>query len=156
MAGERGAAIEVLARGVCVRGKRLLLCHTRGAKNTYLPGGHVEFGEPAARSLEREIREELGRRARARGFLGAVEHRFTQRGRRHCEINLVFAVTMAGLHPARPPRSREGHLDFRWVPLSRLREARLEPRPLCRLLPRWLKSRRAGGPRWASTYPDPS
>jgi len=52
--------IEILARGVCVSGGRLLVCHTHGADNTYLPGGHVEFDEKAKIALRREMMEEMG------------------------------------------------------------------------------------------------
>ena len=145
--------IEILARGVCVRRGRVLLCHGKGSPNTYLPGGHVEFREAAGRSLEREIREELGLAARARRFLGAVEHTFLQKGRRKCELNLVFEVRIDGLDSVPSPLSREDYIEFLWAPLSRLRAAHLEPAPLCRLLPRWLKGA-AGAGRWASTYGD--
>ena len=36
--------IEIMARGVCVLDGALLLCHSAGADNTYLPGGHIDFG----------------------------------------------------------------------------------------------------------------
>jgi 8-oxo-dGTP pyrophosphatase MutT (NUDIX family) len=101
----RDSQIEVMARGVCVRDRHLLVCHTRGAKNTYLPGGHVEFRESAPDALEREIREELGLSSRVRGFLGAIEHEYRQKGRIHCEINLVFFLDLEDIAKLPPERS---------------------------------------------------
>ncbi len=143
--------IEVLARGVCVRNGKLLLCHSKGDANTFLPGGHVEFEEMAAKALCREIKEETGLDAEAVGFLGAVEHTFKQKGERHCEINLVFEIKIPGLSSDRNPASCEDHIEFLWVPISRLSKSALEPAVLRRLLPVWLRG--AGDPeRWASTY----
>jgi len=130
--------IEVLARGVCVKSGRLLLCHTKGAQNTYLPGGHVEFMEAAPDSLSREVKEELGLDAEIKGFLGAVEHTFLQRGKRHCEINLVFEIEVRGIDPSAPPDSLEDYIDFRWISPGDLAESGLEPAVLRKVLPLWI------------------
>lgn len=143
--------IEILARGAYVQNGALLLCHTENASNTYLPGGHVEFDESATESLRREIEEELGCHSTIGRFLGALEHRFLQKGRRHCEINLVFEMSIPTLTPPRPPPSRESHLDFRWIALDKLHESDLEPKPLRKLLPEWL-THDNGIERWESTY----
>ena len=132
--------IEILARGVCVVKGQLLLCQTRGAANTYLPGGHVEFREPARKALEREIAEELGLRAKAGRFLGCAEHVFRQKGRWHAEINLVFELRIPGLTPATPPPAVENWIDFCWAPWTKLRSARLEPAALVGALQGWLKN----------------
>lgn len=147
----RSKQIEVIVRGVCARSGHVLLCHTRGARNTYLPGGHVEFREKAVDALAREIKEELGIKPRVGRFLGAVEHTFVQRGERHCEINLIFALEVGKMDVSRSPPSREGYIDFRWIPMAKLRESKLEPSVLRMLLPSWLKRDRAPA-RWASAY----
>jgi len=131
--------IEIMARGVCLVKGQLLLCHSRGAENTYLPGGHVEFREPARTALEREIAEELGCRGKAGRFLGCVEHAFRQKGEWHAEINLVFELHIPGLSPDAPPPACEKGIDFLWAPLAKLRAAQVEPVVLIQQLPLWLK-----------------
>ena len=143
--------IEIIARGVCVKDGRLLLCHSKGKWNTYLPGGHVEFGERAEYSLEREIQEEMGLTAKAGRFLAAVEHTYLRKGRISCEINLIFEFTARGLSSRCSPPSCEDYIEFFWAPVSGLRRHNLEPEALCRLIPLWLKGT-CRPVRWASTY----
>jgi len=128
---------------------KLLVCQTRGSVITYLPGGHVEFGEGAAVALAREIEEELGLACRVDRFLGCAEHRFRQKRRMHTEVNLIFAMSLQGATPEKAPPSREGHLAFYWIPMADLTAGRLEPAPLQRALPLWC--RRRGAAPWVST-----
>lgn len=150
MRNER-ASIETIVRGVaCVDGL-VLLCRSRGAANTYLPGGHIDFGESARVALKREIREELGLDCTVGRFLGGAEHTFVQKGRTHCEINLVFALEAAGLRGGAPVASREAQISFAWARAGELAAASLEPHPLCALIPHWLTAGADGT--FASTYP---
>ena len=57
--GSRGF-VETIARGVAVRDGKVLLCRAKGGQSTYLPRGHIEFGEPGREALVREVKEELG------------------------------------------------------------------------------------------------
>lgn len=142
--------IEVIARGVLVKDGSLLICRTKGAGNTYLPGGHIEFREDARGALVREIQEEMGCPAKAGGFLGVVEHSFIQGGRRHCELNLVFALEIDGISSKSNPPAREDYIEFMWLDLNELRSSNLEPYPLRAKISQWLES--SDQPeRWAST-----
>jgi len=133
-------AIETIVRGVCIRSGRVLLCRSRkGGRLSYLPGGHIEFGETARAALAREMEEELGIAARIGRFLGCSEHGFVQKGESHAEINLVFRMTLDGLPSDRDPQAREDWIRFFWHPVDRLEEAGLEPAPLRQALARWLK-----------------
>ena len=110
------AGIEVIARGVCAVDGKLLLCRAKGGKTTYLPGGHIEFGETGRQALVREIKEELGLDSTAGAFLGVVENSFIQHGKPHAEINLVYELSLADGEV----RAREDWIEFVWRTLDNL------------------------------------
>ena len=115
------AGIEVIARGVCVIDGKLLLCRAKRGATTYLPGGHVEFGETGRQALVREIREELGVEAGTGAFLGVVENSFLQHGKPHAEINLVYELRLDPDSAVRDaPRAQEDWIEFEWRPLADL------------------------------------
>lgn len=109
LGGSRGF-VETIARGICVRNGEVLLCRAKGGETAYLPGGHIEFGETGAAALAREMREEAGVDVTVGRFLGAVENDFLQHGKRHCEINLVYEMTVAEGEVS----SREDWIGFEW------------------------------------------
>jgi len=111
------AGIEVIARGVCVQDGKILLCRAKGGATTYLPGGHVEFGETGRQALVREVKEELGVDAETGAFLGVVENAFQQHGKPHAEINLVYELKLPAATRA---RALEDWIDFEWRDLARL------------------------------------
>ena len=138
------AGIETIARGVCVRNGKLLLCRAKGGASTYLPGGHIEFGETGRQALVREVKEELGVESSTGAFLGVVENTFLQHGKPHAEINLVYELEMGmgngergmGNGELPPIKSQEDWIEFEWCELNRLDEANLLP-PAFRSLSAW-------------------
>ena len=129
-AGARGE-IETIARGVCVKDGKVLLCRGKGAASTYLPGGHIEFGETGAEALVREMKEETGLDSTAGKFLGVVESSFLQHGEKHCEINLVYELSIENSDVA----AQEDWIGFEWCPISNLAAANLLPVDIRRLIP---------------------
>ena len=111
------AGIETIARGVCVRDGKILLCRAKGGSTTYLPGGHIEFGETGRQALAREVKEELGADAKTGRFLGVVENSFLQHGKPHAEINLVYELQ---LPPETAAKACEDWIEFEWRDLTRL------------------------------------
>lgn len=143
------AAIEIIARAAITAERHLLLARKKGAAHSFLPGGHVEFGEPAEIALARELQEELAISVEVGRFLGAVEHAWDDAHGPNHELNLVFKVTWPGLDKPAPVRPAEPHLEFVWHPTGRLADANLRPQVLCDVLPRWLDRRTGTG--WSST-----
>lgn len=133
------AGIETIARGVCVRDGKVLLCRAKGGRSTYLPGGHIEFGETGRQALVREVKEELGITSETGLFLGAVENSFLQHGKPHAEINLVYELKIGsdGASDGLPPlKSQEDWIEFEWYALDQLEAANLLPETF-RSLSRW-------------------
>ena len=121
------AGIETIARGVCVKDGKLLLCRAKGGKSTYLPGGHIEFGETGRAALVREVKEELGVDSSSGAFLGALENSFMQNGKAHAEINLVYTLDLSEGVDAGNVESQEDWIEFVWHDLDQLDAANLLP-----------------------------
>ena len=125
--------IEIIARGVCIREDRVLVCRSVAGGYCYLPGGHVEFGETAQFALSREVSEETGFESAVGDLLGVDECRFAQAGKsgklkpRH-EINLLYELQLLprGTKCIAVP-SLEPHIDFRWVWVVELLAANFKP-----------------------------
>ena len=118
------SGIESIARGVAIADGKILLCRAKGGKTSYLPGGHIEFGETGREALEREIREELGVESKTGRFLGVVENSFFQHEKPHSEINLVYELIFTSPVEA---KAVEDWIEFEWVKLEDLDSAKILP-----------------------------
>ena len=129
--------IETIARGVCVIDGKVLLCLPKDRSYSYLPGGHIEFGETGREALVREMKEETGLDATAGDLLGVVESQFVQKGEKHCEINLIYEmrvpvpVTSSSQVTSSSDElrveSQEDWICFDWVPCDRISSVNLLP-----------------------------
>ncbi len=122
--------IELIARAVIQREDKILLAHKIGDPNTFLPGGHIDYGEYSDAALIRELREELGIEAEIGEFMGLQEYQFKDwDGRHHHEINFIYrAETKDEI------KSRESHLEFLWCEFDQLEEKMLLPDTLPSLI----------------------
>lgn len=130
-----------LARGIFIHDNNVLVAQAKGYKNTFLPGGHIEFGESAKDALKREIEEELGINCIVGGFLGLIEHKWEKNGVLNCEINQVFEVISNELNSNSNPLAIEPHLEFFWCKASDLDNINLQPFPLRKLIRNYLNGK---------------
>jgi 8-oxo-dGTP diphosphatase len=123
--------IEVLARAAIVVERRALLVRSKGAANTFLPGGHVELGEPIAVALRRELDEEMGVSCTVAAPLGVVEHTWRDdENRARFEVNHVFRVHLSSADVT----SKEPALEIVWAALDTLDDVNLQPAPMRAIL----------------------
>ena len=141
--------IELLVRAVIGSRGQFLIAHTKGASNTYLPGGHVDAGESLKYALARELKEELGVAAEVGDYLGTVEHAWEDDNGQHHEINHLFKVTSTELSVDETPDSLEDHIEFLWLSPVEFDEHNLQPSPMRQLLMNWESGSKTAG--WAST-----
>ena len=121
--------IEIIARGLLIHEGRVLLCQNNKVGYYYLPGGHVEFSEPAAYALKREMIEECGQSVEVGPLLISTEQVFQGPKRMHHEINLVFHMEQLGgkRTPPETVQSIEEQISFDWIELAQLHETDLRP-----------------------------
>lgn len=131
-----------LVRGIFIKDNQVLLAQAIGEKNTFLPGGHIEFGESAKDALLREIEEELDISCTVGNFLGLVEHKWERKGVLNCEVNQVFEVTSKSLKVGISPKSRESHLQFFWCSEDDLDDCNLQPYPFRHLLKDYMNGKK--------------
>ena len=122
--------IEVIDRAVIIHRGKILLCKSKDANYYFLPGGHVEFGETLLKALSREIKEELGTTVKSAKFIDVVENVFTAKKRTYHELDLIFRVRLKNNKVA----SLEKHIEFHWVPTNRLKQTRILPTAIKKIL----------------------
>ena len=111
--------IELIARAYLRSGDRVLLCQNVKRGHQFLPGGHIDPGEPAAVALRREFMEEANLPVRVGPLLFVNESFFTEPNKSvHHEINLVFLVEPETPLGDDPPTSVESHIRFIWHDLN--------------------------------------
>ncbi len=166
--------IEFIARGVMVHNQHILLCRAVKHNYTYLPGGHVEFGESAGQALCREFMEETGLAVRVADPCLFHETAFTQNGRERHELNIAFPVELSPHPPSPHPPSQphpsptlavtqdtapnpvpslESDIAFDWVRIEDLPQANIKPESMLS----WLMDQpwsSAVGPLWISEISD--
>jgi len=136
--------IEVIARALILNGDKILLTHAKSKKYTYLPGGHVKYGEFTEEALKRELQEELGVSTEIIAFVGVLEYKYKSfEGETMIfhELNLIFYVKISGaVSTVHGLQSKEKRLEFIWVPIKKLKDYNLLPAPLITLIPSWINS----------------
>lgn len=124
---------EVISRAIIIKGDEILLCFGKEAKNYFLPGGHVEFGENAENALIREIKEEMNAKGKIENFAGVFENSYTDKSGLRDEINLCFGVNMNGDNFS----SVEDQIAFEWIPLGKLEKINFLPNEFATTIKKW-------------------
>lgn len=126
-------AFHYLARGIITSGDDVLLVRAVGDTMTFLPGGHIEFAEPAKDALKRELMEEASIDGEVGDFIGAAENEWEVNGVLNAEVNLLFRVE-TDLSSKVPVTSNEPHLEFLWVHKQEVEAYNLYPVALRQLI----------------------
>ncbi len=129
--------IECPVRALIIDNNKILLCRPIDKDYFFLPGGHIEFGEYAKDTLNREIMEELGvgvRKVQSLGFIDNIYDDKDEGMTRH-EINLIYFVELLSTKL----KLTEEHISFEWVNVLDMEKINLLPAPVKRFIIEWVK-----------------
>jgi len=127
--------IENISRAIIIKEDRILLARQIGSDYTFLPGGHIEFGETAEEALHREMYEELGISGKCGKFICTVENIFSDaKGKKCHEIALYYLYHPEIKNANDSFESKEPHLEFFWADIEELENLNIKPEILDRLI----------------------
>ena len=117
--------IESIVRAIVVKNDKILLCNNLKHNFYFLPGGHIEEGEPPEGALKRETLEELNKILQKTKYITKISNSFVQEGEQHDEVFLIYLVALEDYENI---ESKEDHIRFEWVPINNLPLVDLQPR----------------------------
>lgn len=137
------ANTHVIARAVIIDQGHILLCKTTDLQNNFyfLPGGHIEHGESAAKALVRELIEEAGFEVTIKRFLGCLENAFYASDLCLChdhDYSFIFEASSPELTLEAKIPKLEDNCDIVWMPMAQLPELNFKADQLKVLIPYWL------------------
>jgi len=118
---------ELIVRIVVRKSDKVLLCKNKEHGHYFLPGGHVEFGDSLEQTIYKEMNEELGLLKSDIvniSFNNYLEGSYLSKEEKHCELNMIFN---SEIKDGIEIKSKEDHIDFEWVELSKIPEVNLLP-----------------------------
>ena len=127
--------IEIISRAFIIREGKLLLCKALNGGHYYLPGGHVEFGENAESSLQREMIEECNQSITNIKFIGVFENKWGEPA--HHEYNMLYTAELSP--ESIEVVSKEDHIAFEWVSFEKLGEVTFYPKEFLDRIVLWCK-----------------
>ena len=120
--------IENIARAIILKNGKVLLAGQKGSVYTFLPGGHIEFGETAETALHRELMEETGITGRCGKFISTIENIFTDAdGKKYHEIAVYYLYHPNNANGTEKVSSLEEHLEFVWADIDELEDFNIKP-----------------------------
>lgn len=81
---------EFIARALILHHSHVLMCRSVSGNYLYLPGGHINFAEPAVNALSRELQEEANLKIAVGPLLLTTESTFNDGKSDHHELTLIF------------------------------------------------------------------
>ena len=113
--------IHVLVRAVIIENGKLLVTTDVNREVSFLPGGHIHYGEKAIDALKRELAEELGNNnLQINTLLGVIEDAWDYKGELYHGVHLLFRVSSNQSDLIKSLRSNESNLSLEWIPIDEL------------------------------------
>ena len=131
--------LNIRAAGVIIHNGKILAHRNINSDHYALVGGRVQIGENSAKTVRREIQEELGKNIEITGYIATIENFFEMKGSKYHEILFVHQAEFINDEDKEIEytlKNKEGkdYLQYEWLDLSKIEEYPLYPKAIQTIL----------------------
>ena len=131
--------LNIRAAGVIIHNRKILAHRNINSDHYALVGGRVQIGENSAKTVKREIQEELGKNIEITGYIATIENFFEMKGSKYHEILFVHQAEFINDEDKEIEytlKNKEGkdYLQYEWLDLNKIEEYPLYPKAIQTIL----------------------
>lgn len=131
--------LNIRAAGVIIHNGKILAHRNINSDHYALVGGRVQIGENSAKTVRREIQEELGKNIEITGYIATIENFFEMKGSKYHEILFVHQAEFINDEDKKIEytlKNKEGkdYLQYEWLDLNKIEEYPLYPKAIQTIL----------------------
>ena len=127
--------LNIRAAGVIIHNGKILAHRNINSDHYALVGGRVQIGENSAKTVKREMQEELGKNIEITGYIATIENFFEMKGSKYHEILFVHQADFISDEDKKIEyilKNKEGkdYLQYEWLDLKKIEEYPLYPKEI--------------------------
>lgn len=131
--------LNIRAAGVIIHNGKILAHRNINSDHYALVGGRVQIGENSAKTVKREIQEELGKNIEITSYIATIENFFEMKGSKYHEILFVHQAEFINDEDKEIEytlKNKEGkdYLQYEWLDLNKIEEYPLYPKAIQTIL----------------------
>lgn len=131
--------LNIRAAGVIIHNGKILAHRNIDSDHYALVGGRVQIGENSAKTVKREMQEELGKNIEITGYIATIENFFEMKGSKYHEILFVHQAEFINDEDKEIEytlKNKEGkdYLQYEWLDLNKIEEYPLYPKAIQTIL----------------------
>ena len=124
--------LNIRAAVIIIHNNKILVHKNVNKDHCGLPGGRVEIGEDSAKTVKREIKEELGKEIEIENYIATVENFFRIEGKKYHEILFIHKAEFIEKEDKNIEyilHNKEGkdYLQYEWIDLNKIEEHNIVP-----------------------------
>lgn len=131
--------LNIRAAGVIIHNGKILAHRNINSDHYALVGGRVQIGENSAKTVKREMQEELGKNIEITSYIATIENFFEMKGSKYHEILFVHQAEFINEEDKKIEytlKNKEGkdYLQYEWLDLNKIEEYPLYPKAIQTIL----------------------
>lgn len=131
--------LNIRAAGVIIHNGKILAHKNINSDHYALVSGRVQIGENSAKTVKREMQEELGKNIEITSYIATIENFFEMKDSKYHEILFVHQAEFINdedkeIEYTLKNKERKDYLQYEWLDLNKIEEYPLYPKAIQTIL----------------------